>query len=259
MYLGRAKLNILRGQFGHTKDDCLEAIKRKRNDEQCWVLLIKSRFCLEKWDEASKFIRDASLECPDNAKLAEMRAKCDLSLQKEIERVKKITIINEGKQDRMMAVYRAIRGRGIKLGKRVHELPEVIDQHVRLDNRQKLHFPVLILYEEFMVTDFIQDWPEDETFADQLRPLFNDQAPWDEEGVYRMDTIEVYFEADMTKCLDKKEQPKNKSTKKYIKVGLNSTLLSVLQHQNYIVPQFPVFKIISRENDDFRDSFLGEI
>lgn len=118
---------------------------------------------------------------------------------------------------------------------------------------------MLILYEEFMVTDFIQEWPEDETFATQLRPLFADQAPWDEEGVYRMDTIEVYFEADMTKCLDKKEAPKVKSNKKYIKCNLNDPILKVLQHANYIVPQFPVFKIISRENDDFKDAFLGEI
>ena len=110
-----------------------------------------------------------------------------------------------------------------------------------------------------MVTDFIQDWPEEDTLATQLRPLFADQAPWDEEGVYRMDTIEVYFEADMTKCLDKKEEPKKKSNKKYIRCDLNATLLSILQHANYIVPQFPVLKVISRENDDFRDSFLGEI
>lgn len=35
-----------------------------------------------------------------------------------------------------------------------------------------LHFPVLLLYDEFMQTDFIQDWVEDQTFAQQLRPLF---------------------------------------------------------------------------------------
>lgn len=159
----------------------------------------------------------------------------------------------------MMAIYRAIRSHGIRLGKRVHALPEVVDQHVTLDKKKKLHFPVLLLYEEFMVTDFVQDFPEDDTLATQLRPIFNDQAPWDEEGVYRMDTIEVYFEADMTKCLDKKETPENKSNKKYIKCNLNDTLLEILQHPNYIVPQFPVFKIISRENDDFKDAFLAEI
>ena len=235
------------------------ALKRKKDSEQGWILLIRSRFFVEKWEEASKYIRDASLECPNSAKLIDLRAKCDEQLAKEIEKVKKIELIHEAKQDRMMAVYRSIREKGIKLGKRIHELPEVVDQHVKLDNRKKLHFPVLILYEEFMVTDFIQDFVEDDTLATQLRPIFADQAPWDEEGAYRMDTIEVYFEADMTKLLDKKDAPKSKSNKKYIKCELNSTLLSVLQHPNYVVPQFPVFKVISRENDDFRDAFLGEI
>ena len=120
LYLGRAKLNILRGQFGKTKDDCLQANRRKSDQEQCWVILIKSRFFVEKWDEASKFIKDASAHCPNSTKLADLRAKCDQHLSQEIERVKKIEIINEAKQDRMIAVYRAIRNRGIKLGKRVH-------------------------------------------------------------------------------------------------------------------------------------------
>ena len=129
---------------------------------------------MQKWDEASKYIRDASLSCPDNPKLIEMRQKCDQYMAQEIEHVKSIEIIKEAKQDRMMAVYRSIREQGIKLGKRIHELPEVHDQSIKLDNRKKLHFPVLILYEEFMVTDFIQDWPQDETLATQLRPLFAD-------------------------------------------------------------------------------------
>jgi len=153
--LGRAKLNILRNQCGHTKDDCLQAIKRKSGQEQAWVVLIKSRFFVEKYDEASKYIRDASLECPGSAKLLELREKCDKLLAEEIEKVKKIEIIKESRQDRMMAVYRAIRSKGIKLGKRIIDFAEVVDQHVTLDNKGKLHFPVLLLYEEFMVTDFI--------------------------------------------------------------------------------------------------------
>ena len=32
LYVGRAKLNILRAQFGYVKDDCLTALKIKKND-----------------------------------------------------------------------------------------------------------------------------------------------------------------------------------------------------------------------------------
>jgi len=84
-------------------------------------------------------------------------------------------------------------------------LPETVDMNIQLDKKGKLHFPVLILYDEFMATDFIQDWPEDDKLNVQLRQLFNEQAPWDLEGNYRMDTIEVYFEADQTKPLDSKD------------------------------------------------------
>ena len=69
--------------------------------------------------------------------------------------MKKIELINEAKQDKMMEVYRAIRSKGIKLGKKILDFPEIADFHVKLDSRGKLHFPVLILYDEFHVTDFI--------------------------------------------------------------------------------------------------------
>lgn len=59
-----------------------------------------------------------------------------------------------------------------------------------------LHFPVLLLYDEYMQTDFIQDWEESVTLKDALMPIFYEQAPWDQYGEYSMKTIEVYFEAD---------------------------------------------------------------
>ena len=68
-----------------------------------------------------------------------------------------------------------------------------------------------------------------------------------------MDSIEVYFEADSTKALDPKDLALKKSTKKYIKVDIKQTLLEVLQHPNHIVPQYPVFKVICKENDDFKE------
>ena len=52
---------------------------------------------------------------------------------------------------------------------------------------------------------------------DQLKSVFSEQPPWDEEGKYRMNTIEVYFEADSTTPLDPKDKSKDKSNKKYVK------------------------------------------
>ena len=35
--------------------------------------------------------------------------------------------------------------------------------------RMRTQYPVLLLYDEFMATDFIQDWPEDGKLSAQLR------------------------------------------------------------------------------------------
>ena len=124
------------------------------------------------------------------------------------------------KQDKKLEVYRNLRKKKCKIGKKVHHLPESVELQISEDDDGKLHFPVLLLYDEFMATDFIQDWQEDLILKDALRPVFAEQAPWDQEGDYRLDTIEVYFEAEQTKPLDPKDAAEKKSTKKHIKCEL---------------------------------------
>ena len=113
---------------------------------------------MEKYQEAMDFINQGMGILPKSPKLHFVKTECETKRKEQIERVKKIEIINNVKEDEMMKVYRDIRAKGIKLGKRLHELPEVANKHVTLDKRGKLHFPVLILYDEFMVTDFIEDF-----------------------------------------------------------------------------------------------------
>jgi|TARA_B110000285_G_C14846815_1_gene478013 hypothetical protein len=49
-----------------------------------------------------------------------------------------------------------MRDKGVKIGKKIHDLPEGnVDLQITLDKEGKLHFPVLLLYDEYMTTDFI--------------------------------------------------------------------------------------------------------
>lgn len=59
------------------------------------------------------------------------------------------------KEDKKIKVYRKLRENGAKMGKKVHYLPEDIDVQITLDDYGKLHFPVLVLYDEYMQTDFV--------------------------------------------------------------------------------------------------------
>lgn len=160
--------------------------------------------------------------------------------------------------DKKIEVYRALRSKGVKLGKKVHHLPEIVDVNIWLDEEGLLHFPVLILYDEFMATDFVQDFREDQKLREQFEPIFSERAPWDEENKYRFDNIEIYFEGDATAPLDPKDKSKDSCNQKYIKCDLNQTLLEVLKHKFHIVPQYPVLKVVAKHSA-FREAFLNEI
>jgi hypothetical protein len=140
--------------------------------------------------------------------------------KKEMKRVDEVSTMQALAKDKRIEVYRNLRGKKIKIGKRVHYLPEIVEVAINEDASGRLHFPVLLLYDEYMATDFIQDWEEKQTLKEQLTQVFSERAPWDEEGKYRMDTIEVYFEADSTSPLDPKDKAKEKSNKKYVKCSL---------------------------------------
>ena len=84
-------------------------------------------------------------------------------MNKERVKVNAIALIENVSEDKKLALYRNMRGKGIKLGKKVHHLPETIEVPVTLDNKGKIHFPVLLVYDEFRQIDLIQDFVEDQT------------------------------------------------------------------------------------------------
>ena len=56
-----------------------------------------------------------------------------------------------------------MREKKIKVGNKLNYIPDNVgvDFAITIDSEGLLHFPVLILYDEFMATDFVQDWRED--------------------------------------------------------------------------------------------------
>lgn len=55
-----------------------------------------------------------------------------------------------------------------------------------------LHWPVLFLYPEYQMTDFIKGCPENVPLLSQLQQVF--PAPWDEGNKYSCDKVNVYYE-----------------------------------------------------------------
>lgn len=77
------------------------------------------------------------------------------ALEREKVNIENIMPLKTLAEDKKLKVYRNLREKKIKLGKKLHHLPETVEQQIYLDDEEKLHFPVLLLYDEFMATDYI--------------------------------------------------------------------------------------------------------
>ena len=108
------------------------------------------------------------------------------------------TKIEEQKEELIKAIIQ----RGIKVSKCDDEddldlsklepnLPGAQDSMVHIDHGV-LIWPVLLLYPEYQMTDFVKGCPESVPLIHQLEQLF--PAPWDEENKYQISNINVYFE-----------------------------------------------------------------
>lgn len=72
--------------------------------------------------------------------------------------------------------------------------PAALRKRVHFSDNDKLTWPVLFMYPEHGETDFIEEFREDQTLRDHLEVMFQDQAPWDQEHKYRVDSLTVCFE-----------------------------------------------------------------
>ena len=61
------------------------------------------------------------------------------------------------KEDKRMKIYRDMRQKKIKVGNKLNYIPDNVgvEMDISLDDEGFLHFPVLILYDEYQTTDFI--------------------------------------------------------------------------------------------------------
>lgn len=61
-------------------------------------------------------------------------------------------------------VYDLMKEMGIKIGHKLEFLPDKVGSEVRITDGDVIHFPVILLYDEFMQSDVISDFPTNSTF-----------------------------------------------------------------------------------------------
>jgi hypothetical protein len=71
-------------------------------------------------------------------------------LAKEKKIIEEIETITAKKEDKKLEIYRLLRENKVRLGKKIPYIPEGQEISISKDQDGKLHFPVLLLYDEFM-------------------------------------------------------------------------------------------------------------
>ena len=87
------------------------------------------------------------------------------------------------------------------------------------------------------------------TFREQLTTVLSEPAPWDPSHRYKIDKVDVFYETNITEPLDSNVQIVEGS--KYVKVDLDSDLITVLKDEKHVIPQYPIFIVVVKDFTDY--------
>jgi hypothetical protein len=115
------------------KEDCLDALKI-RETEQAYVLISKSRLLVEKYSEAIEYAEKGLKKFTDSKAIKAVHDKAKEEEKKVIKRVDEICTMQALAKDKKLSVYRNMREKKIKVGKKVHYLPEIVEVSITEDS-----------------------------------------------------------------------------------------------------------------------------
>ncbi|TKV91333.1 hypothetical protein SEVIR_9G089500v4 [Setaria viridis] len=290
LFANRAHVNLLLGNHRRALDDAEQAIALSPSSVKAYYRAVKAALALDLLPDAASFCRRGLEQDPANEELKKLLSQVDAKLsEQERQRAKVAQAIAAAKD-----LAASVEKRGVKLGEPAYqELTGV--KKPKLDEQGVLHWPVLLLYPEVMSSDFIEDFPETDTFSPHLDVMFSESSPplpWDENHAYTRYTVELYYQGGFGKPLSKSERLRyllegtvdSKSlpdglldgedeendtsqsstivlsaegSSKWIKVKEGKTLQEVLQDKDFIIPAIPVFFVVSRKTTFYRDFNAG--
>jgi len=250
LYTNRAAANYRIGNYRSALNDCVQARKFQPSHLKA---IVRGSMChveLKQFPEAIAWCDEALEMSPTDEKMKNLRAKAD-KLMREQESSKRRELAAERKKmQEHRQILAAVHKRGIRLsGREDLSIGSVsksscfsLKSHhpsgaqVSLNSDGVLLWPVMLLYPEYGETDFVEAFSELSLFAEHLEVMFGAEKPaWDVEDKYRPDHLQVFFES--------------KENQRLCEVDISSTLLSALQHAQYIVHDgMPCFLVVVRDS-----------
>lgn len=230
LYNNRAASNFFLENYRSSLNDCLAALKLKENYPKALNRAAECLFHLKKFDECIKYCDKIIASSTDDKAIKELRSKA-VTAMKVADRDRRRQQVTEKKEEmKGLQLLETVRSRNIKfkgkdssvlkLSDLEPQFPEAVRSHVQIDENGRLIWPVIFMYPEYKLTDFIQAFHEDEIFENMLCEVFAESPEWDHEKKYVPEKVKVYFE-------DENEQMHN--------IPKQWTLAKALTHSKYIL------------------------
>ncbi|XP_058771003.1 uncharacterized protein LOC131644502 [Vicia villosa] len=273
LFSNRALVNLLLGNFRRALNDANDALKLQPSNIKAIYRAAKASFSLNLLDEAQDYCQMGLDLDPNNEELKKLDNQIGIKI---LENEKHEAEVSKAVADAKELVS-AMESRGLKIGKAMYRELTGLKKPV-LDKSNILHWPVLLLYAEVMSSDFIEDFCETDMFSDHLDMVFAEDQPlsWDVENNYKREFIELYYDAGSGPRLSKEkllryllegtaaasnvegsgdeekdaveDLKQNTGSPKWIKVNERRTLHDVLKESKFIIPEIPVFYVVSKKS-----------
>lgn len=153
--------------------------------------------------------------------------------------LEKIEVLKQFKSNEQQIIYEELSLKGIKLKPQYHKVPGNCVASIYKDENGLFHYPLLIIYEEFNMTDYVQDCIETMTITEIIDMLFSEKLPWDKEGLYTKLSVRVYYEMNM------KDYNLTSLTTSYYPLKNEESILNVISRPGVYLNGFPVLSIVS--------------
>lgn len=206
LYNNRAASNFFLKNYRSCLNDCLAALKLKNDYSKALCRAAECYFHLNNFDDCINYC-DKIISCEkDNRTFVDLRSKAELAKRVAERDRRKQLAASKKEEKRGSELVDAVQSRKIKFkgkGKGSAELklsdlepqfPDAMRNHVTIDESGRLVWPVIFMYPEYKLTDFIQAFHEDETFENMLSEVFSEHPEWDTEKKYTPQNVRVYFE-----------------------------------------------------------------
>jgi len=252
LYTNRSMAHFIMKNYGHALQDAQRGVLVDPSYPKSYYHGAKAADKVRKFDIAVRLLQQGHKNVKDEKALA------DLKTMENTIRASMEALIKKEKQDRLKTrvdaaetsnILRAITSKGVKVSVRSEvgsEQMSQLEQHKPYFGKSDdvLYIPILFMYDEFSLTDFMRDVSTELCLAESLDEMM--PFPWDTEKRYvKLDDVVAVYKLD-----DGVAMPE------YHVVDLGYPLIEVMRGPNYQMPRLlPVFHIISKHSDKYIDEW----